>query len=340
VRYATHVVSYLSLAADPYPGFAGRIGSYPIDLEIDPPGRQSRWVTGFRLFLALPAIVLADTMLGVGTGFSGGFGTQAGGIVATAAFLGWFACIVQGRMPEGFRDLVAYAIGYSAQVNGYLFLITDRYPNSDPSVYEAANVYRSDPIRMFVEDDRRRSRLTTFFRLALAAPHFVWLLLWGVAVAFAVIASWFATLVRGRPPARLHRFLAAYLRYQTHVLAFVQLVANPFPGFVGRQGSYPVDIEIDGPEPQRRLVTGFRLLLAIPAFLVAGSLLSVAYVAALFSWFVALVRGRVPQGLRNLGAFALRYSAQVNGYAMLLTDSYPYSGPTLGWQLRLTPAPQ
>ena len=28
-----------------------------------------------------------------------------------------------------------------------------------------------------------------------------------------------------------------------------------------------------------------------------------------------------------LGAFALRYSAQVYAYAFLLTDRYPYSGP-------------
>jgi hypothetical protein len=35
----------------------------------------------------------------------------------------------------------------------------------------------------------------------------------------------------------------------------------------------------------------------------------------------------MPRGLRNLGAFAIRYSAQVNSYALLLTDRYPYGGP-------------
>ena len=78
-------------------------------------------------------------------------------------------------MPRGFRDLLAYCIGYSAQVIGYLLLVTDRYPNSDPAVYESANVYRSDPIRLHVTDDLQRSRLTVFFRLPLAFPHFVWL---------------------------------------------------------------------------------------------------------------------------------------------------------------------
>jgi uncharacterized protein DUF4389 len=338
VRYAAHVVAYLSLVANRFPGFTGRPASYAIDLDIDPPERQNRWVTGFRLVLALPAILLADAMLGFGSTSSGGTVTFSGGVLATVGLLGWFACLARGRMPQGLRDLGAYAIGYSAQVTGYVFLLTDRYPNSDPAVYESANVYRSDPIRLSSDDDLRRSRLTVFFRLPLAVPHFVWLMLWGIAVLFALLASWFVTLVRGRPPAALHRFLAAYLRYQTHVSAFFQLVANPFPGFVGRAGSYPVDVEIDGPERQNRWVTGFRLLLAFPAFLVTSALGSAAYVAAFLSWFYALVRGRVPRGLRNLGAFQLRYTAQAVGYVYLLTDSYPYSGPYAGWQLRLAPA--
>ncbi len=50
-------------------------------------------------------------------------------------------------MPQGFRDVLAYAIGYSAQANGYVLLLTDRYPNSDPAVYESAqrDPRRSDP---------------------------------------------------------------------------------------------------------------------------------------------------------------------------------------------------
>ena len=72
MRYAAHVVAYVTLAANPFPGFTGRAGSYPVDVEIDPPGRQNRWMTGFRLFLALPAMLLADTLIGFGTSLAGG----------------------------------------------------------------------------------------------------------------------------------------------------------------------------------------------------------------------------------------------------------------------------
>jgi hypothetical protein len=178
-----------------------------------------------------------------------------------------------------------------------------------------------------------------FFRFPLALVHFAWLTLWGIVAYLALIASWFSTLIRGTTPAALHRFLAAYMRYAAHVFAFVALVANPFPGFLGRPGSYPVDVEIDPPERQNRWVTGFRFFLALPAMFVSSALSTAAFVAALLSWFYALAHGRVPVGLRNLGALALRYQAQTYGYLLLLTDRYPYSGPVIGGQLTLTPPP-
>ena len=58
-------------------------------------------MTGFRLFLALPAILLADTLLGFGTAFAGGSIGSSGGVAATVAFLAWFACVVHGPHAAG-----------------------------------------------------------------------------------------------------------------------------------------------------------------------------------------------------------------------------------------------
>jgi hypothetical protein len=103
------------------------------------------------------------------------------------------------------------------------------------------------PIRVIVDDDLERSRLTVFFRLLLFIPHLIWLLLWSIGALVAVLLNWFATLALGRSPDSLHGFLAAYVRYATHVYAYLTLAANPFPGFTGEAGSYPVDVEIDPP---------------------------------------------------------------------------------------------
>jgi hypothetical protein len=178
------------------------------------------------------------------------------------------------------------------------------------------------PIRLVVTDDLRRNRLTVFFRLILAIPHLIWVTLWGIVAALAAIANWFATLVKGQSPEGLHNFIATWLRYQTHVYSYVLLLADPFPGFGGQPG-YAIDLEIDPPQPQNRWTVAFRLILAIPAYIVSSILGYLNRALAIFSWFVALVMGRVPEGLRNFAAFAVRYEQQTTAYALLLTGRYP-----------------
>ncbi len=187
---------------------------------------------------------------------------------------------------------------------------------------QTASAQLRHPIRLVVTDDLQRNRLTVFFRLIVAIPHLIWVSLWGVVAVLAALANWFATLIKGESPTGLHNFLATYLRYQTHVYAYVLLVANPFPDFGGKPG-YPIDIEVDSAQPQNRWTVAFRLILAIPAFIIAGILGYLNRALAVFSWFVALVMGRLPEGLRNFAAFALRYEQQTLGYALLLTGRYP-----------------
>jgi hypothetical protein len=243
--------------------------------------------------------------------------------------LGWFYALLRGRIPRGLRDLIAYALSYSAQLWAYLLVLTDRYPSSNPLTAIGPLPTRTDPIQLEVGDDLRRSRLTVFFRLPLTIPHLAWLLLWTIAVFPVAIVNWFATLVRRESPRALHGFLAKYLRYQLHVFGFLGLIANPFPGFTGVEGRYPLDLKIDDPAAQNRWAVFARLILALPAALLAAAFQSLLSVVALLGWFTALFTGKVPRGLRNAGALALRYTAQTNGYLLLVTGSYPYSGPSL-----------
>jgi hypothetical protein len=185
------------------------------------------------------------------------------------------------------------------------------------------------PIRLLVFDDLKRSRLTVFFRLLLLIPHFIWQYVWSIAVIpFCVIVNWFAVLIRARSPDDLHLLLTRALRYRTHVQSYLFLVSNPYPTFFGHPASHPVDLEVDGPDPQRRAVTFFRLILAIPAFVVAYVFLLVMSFVALIAWFIALVVGRTPKGMRDLSAYCLQYEAQTWAYLMILTDRYPsFAGP-------------
>ncbi len=331
VRFAVHVYAYLYLAAEPLPGFGGRPG-YPIDVEIDPPVRQNRWKVGFRLVLAVPALILLAAFLGSGGGFntsSGGGEINGIGLLVVAAFLGWFSALARGRMPRGMRDLIAYGLSYAAQVWAYMTLLTDRYPSSDPLTAIGPLPVREDPVRLESSDDLRRSRLTVFFRLLLAIPHLIWLTLWGIAALLAAIGNWFATLFSGTSPAGLHHFLSAYMRYQLHVFAYLYLVGNPFPGFTGKRGSYPIELRIAERVRQNRWTVGFRIVLALPALLIASAYGTLVFTAAFLGWFASLFTGTMPLGLRNAGALALRYGAQTYGYLFMVSGAYPYSGPNV-----------
>jgi Domain of unknown function (DUF4389) len=329
VKYATQFHAYLHLAADPYPSFDGRDG-YPVDLELPAPAAQNRLTVFFRGILLLPALLIFAVLNGnpnSGAGTGRRSFSYTAGLLPSVAFLGWFATLARGRMPRGLRDGAAYALCYGAQFWSYAFLLTERYPDSDPMAAVPGLPAREDPIHLELADDLRRSRLTVFFRLLLALPHLIWLALWGILVFLCAILNWFATLFAGRSPEWLHGFLAAYVRYTNHVYAYLYLIANPFPGFVGKAGSYPFEIAVAPRERQNRWKTGFRIVLAIPAFVLSSAYGGLAGVVAVLGWFSSLVRARMPRGLRNAGALALRYQAQLHGYMLLLTDAYPYSGP-------------
>ena len=339
VRYSTHLYAYVAIVANPYPPFTGPLGDYPVDLSLPDPEQQVRWRILLRLFLALPALVLAALLGGVG-----GIGTNSGsrssntaagasvtGLLAGVAVLGWFASLVTGRMPRGVRDAGLYGIGYRAQTVAYVLLLTGRYPNADPSAMlaglEAPHLH---PVRLVGDaDDLRRSRITVLFRLPFAIPHLVWVALWGVVAFLAAIAQWFVTLFAGRPARSLHGFLTRYVRYVFHVNAFLSIAANPFPGFTGAPG-YPLELELPPPGRQNRWKTGFRIVLAIPAAILSSALSGALWVSAILIWCASLATGSAPWGLRNLAAYALRYEGQLYAYVFLLTDAYPHGSPLEG----------
>jgi hypothetical protein len=330
LKYVTQFYAYMRIASNPYPSFDGPDG-YPVDLQIAPPARQRRLVVLLRLPLALPALL-------IGQGLGGGLSTvsrsrgrtsySANGLGWAVSVAGWFVSLARGRTSRGLRDTAVWSIGYGAQLWAYLLMLTDRYPDSDPLALLPEVPSREDPVSTRSQDELRRSRLTVLFRLPLCFPHIVWLALWGVLAFAAAILNWIATLVAGTSPAALHRFLSRFVRCLISFYAFLFVIAGPFPGFAGADGAYPgLETVIAPAARQNRWKTAFRLILVIPAWAISGAYFSLLFTLGVLCWFTALVRGRVPRGMRTAGAVALRYHAATTAYLLLLTDAYPYTGP-------------
>ena len=190
------------------------------------------------------------------------------------------------------------------------------------STQESATRPGAYPIRQIVSDDLVRNRLTVFFRLFLAIPHLIWLSLWTLAGTVIWLVDWISTLIAGQSPDWAHNFFAGLSRYTVHVTAYLFLAAEPFPRFMGDPG-YPVDLEVDPPAPQRRVITLFRLILAIPMLIVANVLRYLLEIVGIIAWFYILVTGRMHEGMRNLLTFTIGFNARTYGYVAFLTDRYP-----------------
>ena len=124
------------------------------------------------------------------------------------------------------------------------------------------------------------------------------------------------------------------MRYQGQVTAWFNLLSDRYPDPL-HTIEHPFAIELPERPRQPRLVTLFRLPLALPAIVLWSVFGVVLTLAAVASWFVALALGRTTAGLQELGTFCLRYQLETAAYLLLLTASYPRLAPPV-----LTPAPE
>jgi hypothetical protein len=85
----------------------------------------------------------------------------------------------------------------------------------------------------------------------------------------------------------------------------------------------PILVAVAGPAPQRRVTVAFRLLLAVPHFIVLYALGIAASVVVIIGWFAALATGRLPRFATDYLSGYLRWYCRTAAYLLLLTDEYP-----------------
>lgn len=181
-------------------------------------------------------------------------------------------------------------------------------------------------LRIHSDEPLRRRRTGVALRVVLAVPHLVVVAGWSILAVFALVAAWLAASVAGQVPSRLHRFLAAYVRYAGQVTAWFHLVSGTYPS-AARTLRHPFAIDIPERSRQPRLLALLRPLIALPALLLASVLRVVLALSAVAAWFTALALGRTTEGLRELGTFCLRYELEALAYLLLLTPRYPRLAP-------------
>jgi len=179
----------------------------------------------------------------------------------------------------------------------------------------------TSPVEVRFPDPGKQRRWTVALRLLLLIPLALVAFALAVAAEFLVILGWFAALVLGRLPVGIASFLASVVRYWTRVYAYGLLLLDEYPPF-GFKGPYPIAVEIEATRLNRASVL-FRLLLAIPAYLLATIVALGMAAAEIVVWLIVLVLGRMPRPLYQASAAAIRYEARYTAYLLLLTSAYP-----------------
>jgi hypothetical protein len=170
----------------------------------------------------------------------------------------------------------------------------------------------------------KRSRLTTFFRAILAIPHFIVLYVWGLLAGLAVIIAWFALVFTGRYPQSIYDFVAGFQRYSTAAYGYMALLTDDYPPFSADTDGYAVQLSIPPPKAEyNRMKVLFRIILAIPVFIITYAMQIVWEIGSFIAWFVIVVLGKQPKGLQDMIALGLSYQQRAYAYIFLLTEDWP-----------------
>jgi len=126
------------------------------------------------------------------------------------------------------------------------------------------------PVSYEADFQSEQNRATTFFRIILAIPWLIVAYVYEIAAAFTVFFAWVAIVITGRYPEGLYKLNSGFVRYYVRTFAWVYLQTDEWPPFaISDDPAYPVRVNAaPRAERQSRLSAFFRLILAIPVWIV------------------------------------------------------------------------
>ena len=116
VRWDARVQAYLLLLTDEYPPFSLQPEEqYPVQVAVPPPTDLNRVAVLVRLFIAVPAAIVAS-------------------VLSTGSFLisiaSWLAIVATGQMPQPLYEAVRASLRYQIRYWAYLGMLTPEYPGA------------------------------------------------------------------------------------------------------------------------------------------------------------------------------------------------------------------
>jgi hypothetical protein len=202
--------------------------SYPVRFDVDYPDRDlNRLSTAFRIFAAIPILILSALLTGASAHWGWGHDTRtvafsAAGLVVLPTVL---MLVFRQKYPRWWFDWNLELLRFLNRIGVYLALLDDRYPSTD----ERQSVALDIP---YPNAENDLSRWLPIVKWILAIPHYIVLFFLTIAAFFVIVFAWFAILFTRRYPRGLFDFVVGVARWNNRVAgyAFV-LVTDKYPPF-------------------------------------------------------------------------------------------------------------
>ena len=206
---------------------AGTSTAYPVHLSIDYPDRNlNRLTTFFRIFTAIPIVIVIGLLSSAEFGWEGAGGWVYRYAAAGLVFLPIVLMLLfRQKYPKWWFDWNVALTKFGARVAAYLDLLTDEYPSTD----EDQVVHIEIP---YPDAKNELNRWLPLVKWFLAIPHYIVLWFLWIAAIVCVVIAWFAILFTGRYPRGLFDFIVGVYRWSLRVGAYaLLLVTDRYPPF-------------------------------------------------------------------------------------------------------------
>ena len=192
------------------------------------------------------------------------------------------------------------------------------YGSSAPIVPNAPQ-----PLLVAFPERAKQRRWTVLIRFILAIPLGVVVLVIGIGAFFVAIVGWFGALFTGRLPDFARRYLTRYIKLAINLYTYAYLLTDTFPPFEAEEVGFPLRMAVPPATKLNRWAVFFRVILAIPAFIVSTVVSYGFGVLAFFLWLITLVSGWLPRSAHEAMSAWLRYQTRLNAYYLMVIPTYP-----------------
>jgi len=201
---------------------------YPVQYDVAYPDRDlDRVRTAFRLFWAIPILIVIATVSGAGGAGTAGEHASTVSIGAGGSlFFGPLLMILfRQKYPRWWFDWNLELLRFVNRVGTYFALMSDRYPSTDEHQWVELDFPYPDA-------QRDLNRWLPLVKWLLAIPHYIVLAFLYFAVMIVLLVAWFAILFTGRYPRGIFDYVEGVIRWHNRVVgyAFI-LVTDRYPPF-------------------------------------------------------------------------------------------------------------